>query len=1005
MQFQELEYQVEAIKSVVDVFKNIPLSRENSTANPIFNLKDTFTRETFIQNILSIQDRNKIDLGLRTSFLSKQLENDSFLGIDVKMETGTGKTYVYSRLMYELKRAYGFNKFIIITPTVPIKEGTKAFLKADEFKSHIHYYEEFSNLELKLSVLDSQTQNKKGRRYPPRSINEFCDGDSYSKESLFCFLTGMSMLKTGQYSTLYRNDYDQTMLGGTTRPTDAIAETRPVVILDEPHKFDRTNQSWKFIQEHLKPLAVIRFGATFPFNTDKTRDYDNLVYNLSSADAFNQDLVKGVSVYYPEFENFNKTRFTLTNIITKRPQKVRFRNELTKKEYDIDIGENLNILDESFSGLYIEDIGKQEEINNQIGIRLDNDKVLQVRDALIPGVFTKSYQELMINQAIDLHLRTEQINFISKFPKYKSLTLFFIDLPESYRQKDGSDGPLRTYFQKTLVLKLEALIEKYKNKEQLRGIELEYIDYLEASIKDIRGTNGGYFSMDNSTKEEDIQREINEILRDKKSLISFKKSNGDWNVRRFIFSKWTLREGWDNPNIFTIAKLRSSGSENSKIQEVGRGLRLPVNEYGIRAVAGEDSFYLNYLIDHTESNFANKLYDEINDGITNYTNIKDLLNNVANKLGKKPAVLAGLLMANEFIDEDYNVIEVNRDDFYAAYPDFKVGLKPGKVTKGKPIEVKIRKENFEKIKSLWNDINQNYMVDFENISENLIREGIRFSLTVDLFKNEYSSFQKKTITSDGNSILLKEEYEGEFIVTDTKIGYGEFLKKLNNKTCIPINVLHEEIVEFYKITNQEISPTHNSVQMFTSNFEKWFIKEFASLYKFRKLDNIVGSTALTHADGTPKDSISQADIGIIKSDNILPNNYLYNSFVFDSPIEEENIKYSNIEHVEVFGKIPRRSIKVPMYFGGTTSPDFMYVLTDDRGSNSINLIIESKDLDKDSDLRKIEEYKIEASKNFFNQLKKDGLNVTYKRQLSADKILKILSDFKTPAKTSDENND
>ena len=126
----------------------------------------------------------------------------------------------------------------------------------------------------------------------------------------------------------------------------------------------------------------------------------------------------------------------------------------------------------------------------------------------------------------------------------------------------------------------------------------------------------------------------------------------------------------------------------------------------------------------------------------------------------------------------------------------------------------------------------------------------------------------------------------------------------------------------------------------------------------------------------------------------MPEQYLYNRFVYDSPIEEENIKYSNIERVDVFGKIPRRSIKVPMYFGGTTSPDFMYVLIDETGNKSMNLIIESKGIDKDSHLRKIEDYKIEASKKFFEKLKDEGVNVSYKRQLSEDKILNILSDLK-----------
>lgn len=351
-------------------------------------------------------------------------------------------------------------------------------------------------------------------------------------------------------------------------------------------------------------------------------------------------------------------------------------------------------------------------------------------------------------------------------------------------------------------------------------------------------------------------------------------------------------------------------------------------------------------------------------------------------------------MANEYIDEDYNIIPINRNSFYNEYPDFKVGMKSGKITKGKPEEIRIRKENFEKIQNLWNDINKNYMVEFEDVPVEILRKGIRESITSELFKDEVSSFQKKTITSDGESIILKEENEGEFTVVNAKISYGEFLKKLNNQTCLPLALLHEEIVNFHRETNQAINPTNRSVQLFILNFESWFIKEFASRYTYKKLGDASKQTALTNEDGTPKDVINQADIGIFKSDNILPEQYLYNRFVYDSPIEEENIKYSNIERVDVFGKIPRRSIKVPMYFGGTTSPDFMYVLIDETGNKSMNLIIESKGIDKDSHLRKIEDYKIEASKKFFEKLKDEGVNVSYKRQLSEDKILNILSDLK-----------
>lgn len=140
--------------------------------------------------------------------------------------------------------------------------------------------------------------------------------------------------------------------------------------------------------------------------------------------------------------------------------------------------------------------------------------------------------------------------------------------------------------------------------------EWEYRLYLEYSLKHISECHAGYFSEDNSDTDEDIAKEVNDILHNKKALVSFKNPDGSYNVRRFLFSKWTLKEGWDNPNIFTITKLRSSGSENSKLQEVGRGLRLPVDENGHR-VSNED-FYLNYIVDFTEADFAQKLINQIN---------------------------------------------------------------------------------------------------------------------------------------------------------------------------------------------------------------------------------------------------------------------------------------------------------------------------------------------------------------------------------------------------------
>ena len=188
-------------------------------------------------------------------------------------------------------------------------------------------------------------------------------------------------------------------------------------------------------------------------------------------------------------------------------------------------------------------------------------------------------------------------------------------------------------------------------------VHKEYVSFIESSLKDIAATNGGYFAEDNSNADEEIQKEVDQILRDKQSLLSFKDEKGNWNTRRFIFSKWTLREGWDNPNVFQICKLRSSGSEISKLQEVGRGLRLPVDEYGNRI--SDEQFYLTYLFDYSEKDFAESLINEINkDSELTEINIKAMLGKVAADRGLDKNKLFISLLSNDYIDIDLSLIHI-----------------------------------------------------------------------------------------------------------------------------------------------------------------------------------------------------------------------------------------------------------------------------------------------------------------------------------------------------------
>lgn len=187
---------------------------------------------------------------------------------------------------------------------------------------------------------------------------------------------------------------------------------------------------------------------------------------------------------------------------------------------------------------------------------------------------------------------------------------------------------------------------------------------LKPSLADLQACHAGYFSQDNNDTDENVAKEVDTILHGKKELLSFTKENGEPNTLRFLFSKWTLKEGWDNPNVFTIAKLRSSGSDNSKLQEVGRGLRLPVDENGNR-ISNED-FTLNYIVDFTEAKFAQHLVDQINGEVPQSSTIsEEKLQQVAEKLGMTDDELFEELLVNKrYIDRHYNIRPETKAEFF-----------------------------------------------------------------------------------------------------------------------------------------------------------------------------------------------------------------------------------------------------------------------------------------------------------------------------------------------------
>lgn len=225
-------------------------------------------------------------------------------------------------------------------------------------------------------------------------------------------------------------DYDQTVLGTASDPYEALRQTRPIVIMDVPHRFRRENRAYQTILDEIQPLAIFRFGATFP-NLDKSgkTDYNNLVFNLGAVEAINEQLVKGVAIQYPQDTTGETTRLKLTNLSARKPKQATFHNLNTGKPLTLDLGESLFVEDGAFAGITVEWIGKTDNPAIKSGVTLSNGQVLATGDTLAARVYSETYRTLMMQQALENHLEAEWEDF-RRATKVKALTLFFIDSVE-----------------------------------------------------------------------------------------------------------------------------------------------------------------------------------------------------------------------------------------------------------------------------------------------------------------------------------------------------------------------------------------------------------------------------------------------------------------------------------------------------------------------------------------------------------------------------------------------
>lgn len=563
-----LQFQQEAIKSITDLFEGQAM--EDSILN--FNLKEKQTsfiqgvsnnlilsEEQILENLKSVQEKNDITV-------SYKLDGMHF---SVEMETGTGKTYVYLRTIYELNKLYGFKKFVIVVPSIAIREGVLKNLEI----THEHFQTLYDNVPLNFQVYDS-TKVSTLRGFATTNNIEVLviNIDSFAKDE-----------------NIINKPNDK--LNGQ-KPLEFIQATVPIVIVDEPQNMETEKRMLAI--ENLKALCTLRYSATH-------KNQYNLTYSLNPVKAYDLGLVKQIEVDSIIEENAYNDAFVSVESITAAKTKVTAKisinsNEnggVKKKTVTIKVGDDLYKLSNQreiyADGYIIEEIDAVNEC-----ISISNGNILY--KGVSQGGLTDEVMKFQIRKTIEEHLKKEKrLNKLG----IKVLSLFFIDKVANYRNYDAAGNPLKGKFA-----------------EWFEEIYLEYISkpaFAELNKFPVEETHNGYFSQDNKGKVKDTSGETKAdddtyslIMKDKEKLLNLD------NSLRFIFSHSALREGWDNPNVFQICTLNETKSEIKKRQEIGRGLRLAVDQTGKRTY-DQNINRLTVIANESYDDFAKALQKEIED--------------------------------------------------------------------------------------------------------------------------------------------------------------------------------------------------------------------------------------------------------------------------------------------------------------------------------------------------------------------------------------------------------
>jgi len=989
LQFKKQDYQAKATRAVVDLFKGQEKgSRVDITERKIidegilgkktqeikrFSNKELNPNLELLKNIQEVQKQDEL--------LKLSIDLKAGLNFTVEMETGTGKTYVYTKTMYELNKHYGWNKFIIVVPSIAIREGVHKSLEItaehfqSEYKKKIRYF-----------------------IYDTKNSSNLVNISSYASSAQIEVII-MNYQAFATSSKESRKIYEKQDSMQSRRPIDVISSAKPIVIIDEPQRLGKTAE--KKLEE-FKALFTLRYSATHKNDFHK-------IYRLDAIDAYNQKLVKQISVKAIDVKGDSSTGGYIyfdsikisanANPTALIEIDIKLTQSISKKYIRVNEGDNLfnlsNELRQYKESFVVKSINAYDNsITFLNGLKLYAGEVTGQLEE-------KHLRRIQIRETIRTHIQKEKELFKKDI---KVLSLFFIDEVAKYRVYDENKSILKGEYELIFEEEYKKLIEAERTL-----FDKEYFEYIDKF--DVSDIHKGYFSIDKKgkplSKETDISNDVSAydlIMKEKEKLLDFKEAT------RFIFSHSALKEGWDNPNVFQICTLKHSNSTDSKRQEIGRGLRVCVNKNGIRQdsnILDSEFFDINNLTviaSDSYEEFANTLQKEILESLSRETKITEkvlsqitLINKSGDKLkiDKKLAqTLVNDWKQRGYIGDDEFITSKAIKDFknndFEVLPQF-IGFEnelkelvkkasSSAVVKNminnskKTNEIELNpNSNFDKkeFQELWNKINKKARyeinVDSEDLKTNSI-EVINQTLEVTKVKVKITTGRQKSLlvvddlSKDKN---MMEESQNIYESMDYELGYtkydliGEIVKntQLTRKTLVGIlSKIREDKFLMFKLNPEDfIIKVSNII-----NTQK--AKLLISGIKYFKSDKIYETDIFT----IPNFKCNLGEDG----DTIEVKRHIYDYLKADSKVEKEFAKSMENGQIVVYAKLPK-DFKIPTPLGGY-NPDWAVVF-EKLDKKNIYFIAETKGNCDLMQLKGAEDLKIQYAKKYFECLADESI--------------------------------